>query len=185
MKQIGVYGGTFDPVHFGHIQLAISLFEQGGLDEIFWIPANINPLKSDSPVSADHRLQMLKIALEMLPFFKILDIELKREGPSYTIDTLRLLKKEYPDAKLRLILGDDTLKKFSQWKDPEEIVRLAPPLIGARFLEETHFQKIRTPLFEISATDIRDRLSRGLYCGHLVPAKVLDYIASNRLYSPL
>src|SRR4051794_30672333 len=104
MKHIGIYGGTFDPVHFGHIQLAISLIEQGGLDEIFWIPANTNPLKSDSPASADHRLQMLKIALKELPFFKILDIELKREGPSYTIDTLRLLKKEYPDAELRLIL---------------------------------------------------------------------------------
>lgn len=166
---IGVFGGTFDPVHFGHIQLALSVFEKGGFDQILWIPAKINPLKAASPVSSKHRLQMLQIALKELPFFKILDLELHREGPSYTVDTLKLLKNEHPDTQFRLILGEDAIKEFHKWKNPEEIEKIAPPLVG--------------PRTEISATDIRDRLSRGLYCGHLLPAKVLDYIALNGLYS--
>lgn len=184
---IGVFGGTFDPVHFGHLQLALSLFEQGGLDEIFWIPAKINPLKTVHPVSPNHRLQMLKLALGDLPSFKILDMELSREGPSYTIDTLKILKKEYPNASFRLILGDDTLLQFPKWKSPDEIVKIAPPLVGTRSYEDTPtpFQKIRTPFLEISATDIRERLSRGLYCGHLIPTKVLDYITLNGLYYSL
>lgn len=185
--KIGIFGGTFDPIHFGHIQLALSLFEQAGLDKIFWIPAKINPLKTENPVLPNHRLQMLKLALEDLPSFKILDIEIHREGPSYTIDTLQLLKKEYPQTTFRLILGEDTLPQFPKWKSPEEIVKIAPPLVGTRSLEEIQcpFQKIMTPFLEISATDIRARLSKHLYCGHLLPAKVLDYITLHGLYSSL
>lgn len=186
MTRIGIYGGTFDPVHFGHIQLALSLFEQCGLDEIFWVPAKINPLKPLSSTAGHHRLEMLRLALEGLPYFKVLDLELNREGPSYTIDTLKILQKEYPEASLRLILGDDTWKHFNKWKDPEEILKIAPPLVGSRSAETTSSPHIlRTPLFEISATAIRNRLSHSLYCGHLVPTKVLDYIAQNGLYFSL
>lgn len=196
-KQIGILGGTFDPVHHGHLHLAIQMLEIHNLSEVWWIPAQINPLKGNPLTPAQHRLEMLKLALADIPQFKILEEELKREGPSYTIDTLRELKKTIAqDCKLHLILGDDALANFTQWKEPGEIVRLAPPLIGARnsarFPETLEMPKelrevlmhgwTAIPLMEISATDIRKRLKMRRFCEHLLPVKVLDYISRFGLY---
>lgn len=194
--RVGVLGGSFDPVHFGHLHLAISLAEAHHLDEVWWIPVRMNPLKTESVQSPVHRLEMLKLGLQGIPYFKALDLELKREGLSYTIDTLRRLKTQYPKIIWHLLMGDDLLEQFGKWKDPEEIIRLAPPLIGARLLKNfpSHLpyakeimialQKGWTPIpfIEISATEIRKRLKENKFCGHLVPAKVLDYIANHRLY---
>lgn len=197
--RVGIFGGTFDPLHWGHFHLAISLLEKHNLDQVWWIPVQINPFKESQPVSAKDRLAMLKLGLEGISAFKVMDLEMNRPGPSYTIDTLRELHRAHPEVSFYLLLGDDALAHFDRWKDPEEIIDLAPPLIGARqYLNFPSFlslpQKVLNaleegwtplPLMEISATNIRKRLKEKLFCAHLAPAKVLDYIAQHRLYSPL
>lgn len=193
MKKVGFFGGTFDPVHFGHINLALQLLELAGLDEVLFCPAARSPFKDQSPtVSAKDRMAMTQLAIQDIPVFKISALEIERPGPSYTIDTLRLLKKE--DIDLYLLLSEDALESFHLWKEFEKIVKIARPLIGSRgnmrpniapspvhdILEEG---LITTRRFEISSTEIREKLKKGLYCGHLIPAKVLSYIKKNNLYS--
>lgn len=196
MKKIGIMGGSFDPIHFGHFQLALSLMEAHRLDEVLWIPAKLNPLKTAMPIDDHHRLHMLELAIEGIPFFKISDQELKREGASYTIDTLRDLDSHH---KYYLLLGDDAIPHFMKWKDPEAITDLVTILIGARhgsmLPDLSHLpDKIKKtftegwtpiPILDISSTQLRKRLKDKLICSHLMPAKVLDYIAAHHLYSSL
>jgi len=169
MKTIGFLGGSFDPIHFGHISLAIHLLESYHLDEVLFTPAFCSPFKMESPpiASPHHRLEMLKRALDF-PKFKISTLEIDRGGPSYTIDTLRALQKE--GHKIRLLLSEETAPYLEKWKEAAELVKIAPPLVGPRDIK-------------ISSTDIRNRLKKKLYSGHLIPAKALDYILSNGLYS--
>lgn len=195
---IGIYGGTFDPIHFGHLNLALHLMEFHSLKEVWFCPARINPHKLDK-ISSDveWRLEMVSLAIEQIPQFKLLDYEARQEGPSYTINTLRYLyenEKNSPNPRtFNLLLGDDVLEGILTWKETEEVFKLAPPLIGCRQWNCTWEgsdpinQAIRngmtpTPIMEISSTAIRQRISRGLYCGHLVPEKVLDYIKRHQLY---
>lgn len=200
-KKVGLYGGTFDPLHFGHINLAIEIQEAHQLDEIWFCPARLNPHKQESlaPVGADHRYKMLQLALEDIPNFHAIDVELTRDSPSYTVDTLRTLidieQKSASPRKIYLIIGDDAAQSFFLWHQPEEIIRLAPVLIGRRLVTamapltgDTAICKVLnegmtpTHCIEISSTEIRQRLAKRQYCGHLVPAKVLDYIYQNHLY---
>jgi len=191
-RHIGLYGGTFDPVHFGHLNLAIEMYEKNNLDEVLFCPNFISPLKIDTPpiASAVHRLNMAKLAISDISYFSIYDEEIKRQGVSYTIDTLRALQKKYFDATISLIVAQDALSEFSKWKDYKEILKIAPLLIGTRgsfdlseeLKKDVNKNLILTRHLDISSTDIRDRLKKGLYCGHLVPLKVLDYIKHNSLY---
>ncbi len=188
-KKIGILGGSFDPVHFGHLNLAICLMESCALDEVLFIPTRLSPFKEHIPpiASAEHRLAMLKKALAPLPQFKIIDWEIHGQGPAYTIDTVRKLIT--PSVQLHLLLGEDHLSSLDRWKEGEELIRLAPPLIGSRKTSDTPiaapFPRIKIPLLEISSTTIRERLAHKKYCGHLVPAIVLDYIHQNHLYQAL
>ena len=170
---VGFLGGSFDPIHFGHLNLAISLKESAGLKKILICPAGNSPFKKAPHVAAHHRLKMCQLAVEDLDGFVVIDDEIKRDGPSYTIDTIRGLNES-----VRLLLGDDQLESFDKWKESEELKRLAPPLIGSRFNKEG----ANIPIIEISSTLVRERLKKGLPCLHLVPHKVLDYIFKNGLY---
>jgi nicotinate-nucleotide adenylyltransferase len=198
-KLIGLYGGTFDPFHLGHLNLALEIREKKGLDEVWFCLAKINPhkLNGKTPVSAEHRLKILQLALEGIPGYKILDIEIKREGPSYTIDTLRyLLDKEDTKNSFALIIGQDSVQDFFHWRDAEEIVRLVPLYVGSRKCNIAPGELKGSPVIcqaliegwtptrvmEISATEVRQRLNQGLYCGHLIPKESLDYIYKNQLY---
>jgi nicotinate-nucleotide adenylyltransferase len=169
MKKVGFFGGSFDPIHFGHIALAIQLMEAHKLDEVLFCPAFCSPFKTATPPMAmpKQRLEMLKLALE-IPEFKISTVELDRGGPSYSIETIRALQKE--GVQYRLLLSDEAAAHLEQWKDTQELLKLAPPLIGPREIQ-------------ISSTQIRARLKKKLYCGHLVSAKVLEYIHTHRVYS--
>jgi len=196
--KIGIYGGTFDPIHFGHLNLAIQVKEKLGLDEIWLVPAQTNPLKTEfKTASASDRLHMLELAIENLPYIKLSRIEIERPAPSYTVETLRLLQEGYPRHEFSLLIGLDSLIRFEEWKSPEELVRRVPLIIGKRtgkeltiplFSNNPLIQKavkegiIETSVMEISATDIRERINRGLYIEHLVPPKVVDYIYDNHLY---
>lgn len=197
MHKYGFLGGTFDPIHNGHLHLALEILEKHQLDRVFFCPAQRSPEKGEmEPVapSAD-RLAMAALAIEPIEAFSLIDSEILRQGPSYTVDTIRQLKKEHPKAHFHLILGEDLLQGLGHWKEVEALLQLAPPLIGTRhqklpskislpdsLLEGVRAGLTRIPLLDISSTDLRKRLKMKKYCGHLLPAKVLDYIKQNQLY---
>lgn len=195
--RVGFLGGTFDPIHFGHLNLALQMLEIHKLDEVIFCPTSLSPHKEEAPPISfkKHRKAMVEIAIAPIPQFSCLDLEIENEGPSYTIDTIRALKKQRHSDKIYLILGEDALFRLSEWKDVEELLELAPPLVGSRLLTlvkplkfkapiEEAVEKGMTPmpLMDISSTDLRKRLQAGLYCGHLIPLNVLDYISANKLY---
>jgi nicotinate-nucleotide adenylyltransferase len=194
-KQIGFFGGTFDPIHLGHINLAIELMERAKLDEVWFCPAYLSPHKTDNAtkiIAPEHRIKMVELSISDVPNFKVIDNEIRREGTSYTFDTLKELSEQNPEIQFRLLLGEDSLLKFDKWRRVEELVKLAPPIVASRYgvnsfvsdlvREIIENNMIRTPIIEMSSTDVRERLKKGLFCGHLIPRKVLDYIYRNRLY---
>lgn len=200
--KIGFFGGSFDPIHFGHLKMAKDLANSQDLQEVWFCPARINPHKLDhSPVSITHRMNMIARAIEGETGFSLLNIEAKREGPSYTIDTIReLVRRENSRPSPReiyLILSDEALPGLFHWKDPEEIIHLVPLLIGSRVSSSEippRFEGSRvirdaiekgwspTEPINISSTEIRQRLKRGQDCKEFLPKKVLDYISLNNLY---
>jgi len=192
-KKIGILGGTFDPIHFGHINLALSLKETCRLEEVLFVPAKVSPFKLTAPpmATSEQRCEMLKLAIAPIRGFRVVEYEIETEGPSYTIDTIRKIIAD-PTIEPHLLVGEDHLSSFRSWKESEELIKLAPPLIGARgiaFKGGTDPEllalsnlKINIPLFDISSTAVRERLLQKKYCGHLVPQVVLDYIARHRLY---
>ncbi|NGX26234.1 MAG: putative nicotinate-nucleotide adenylyltransferase [Chlamydiae bacterium] len=194
-RKVGFFGGTFDPIHFGHLNLALQILEIHKLDQIFFSPANFSPEKGESPPTAPKkaRKEMVELAIEEIPEFTVIDIELEREGPSYTIDTIKLLQKQMPEVEFYLILGEDILKGLPRWKDVEKLLEMAPPLVGGRHkadspdlpeLIQKKIHKGRTPIpsMEISSTELRTLLHQKKYCGQWIPAKVLDYIHKHKLY---
>jgi nicotinate-nucleotide adenylyltransferase len=194
-KKIGILGGSFDPVHFGHLNLAVNMMEACQLDEVLFVPASVSPFKESAPpkASAQHRKQMLSLTIEPVGQFRLLDWELQSKGPSFTIDTVRKLCSD-ASSEFHLLLGDDQLENFARWKEAAELIRLAPPLIGTRerahlakapieFQEKLRKVQVKIPRFEISSTEIRKRLSEKKFCGHLIPATVIEYIEEHQLYS--
>ena len=192
-RRIGLFGGTFDPVHMGHINVCITLMEKHALDHVFFIPANKSPHKiSEKTTAAEHRLRMLELAIEDIPNCSVLDIE-----PSYTIDTVREFRESAivtASDLLFLLLGKDTALHFTEWKEVVALISLVQPLVAVKQSLDSHliqdqeiYQVIKkgiTPIlpFTISATTIRKRLHQGLYCGHLLHYRVLQYIQQHTLY---
>lgn len=192
-KKIGLFGGTFDPVHYGHLILAEHIREQGGLDEILFIPAHIHPLKDNSEISqASHRLQMLQLAISGNPYFSISEIEITQNTTSYTIDTIRQLSAQYPDrTDLVFLLGSDNIAQFHLWHQPQELLSLCRFLVFGRSGSsdaiadspyKDQFEFVAAPLIEISSTEIRQRCQRQLSIRYLVPERVATYIQRNHLY---
>jgi nicotinate-nucleotide adenylyltransferase len=194
-RRIGIFGGTFDPPHHGHIHLIVSLKERHALDEVWIIPAQQNPLKL--PVcTAFHRLRMSQLAFSTIPGTFVLDTESFREGPSYTIDTVCALLTAFPlfcHSDRFLLLGADLIPSLREWKEIDTLLTLVHPLVAARGRCEagdrwsSRFESgwTDTGLLDISSTDVRQRLSKGLYVDHLIPNSVITYIHENRLYGVL
>lgn len=208
-KKVGIYGGSFDPVHQGHLNVAAEMMEIHHLDQIWFCPTSSNPLKSAAPITEpQHRLNMLQLAIEGAPKFHVIDLEIFLPGPAYTIDTLEALIKQWGEQfTFSLIIGKDSAKEFFRWRSPEKIVSLVPLLVASRM--DTSFKegpsgsvdtksciagsptvlaaidKGMTSIrrMDITSTELRNRLHAGRYCGHLMQRKVLDYIAAHRLYS--
>lgn len=195
-KQIALFGGTFDPIHIGHIHLAIEMLENHQLDIILFSPAFCSPHKTQDPPKASivDRMKMVKLAVEDHPKFKVLDFESKKPFPSYTIDTLKYLQTQYTDCSLSLILSEESAQSFSSWRGSEEIASIANILTGGKELPlsniENSLQTVlkkgftRIPIFEVSSTEVRNRLKKRLYCSHLLHFEVLQYIERRRLYRP-
>ncbi len=190
MSRVGIFGGTFDPIHHGHLITAQSVREIRHLDKIIFIPSFISPHKSDIiSASPEHRMKMLKLATKGVDFFEVSDYEIKKEGISYTIDTLKEFKKKYD--KLEFIMGYDNIFKFHNWKEPDKIMGLTKVLVLERKSSKPHpfdYKYVEQAIFvetrgiEISATDIREKVKQGVPIHYLVPEKVKEYIYNFNLY---
>jgi nicotinate-nucleotide adenylyltransferase len=190
MSKIGIFGGTFDPIHNGHLITAQSVIELRNLEKIIFIPAYISPHKqNEEAASAQHRLNMIKLAIDNVSFFECSDYEIKQHTISYTIDTLREFKKYYDE--IDLIIGYDNIFQFHTWNEPDEILKLANVVVLRRksshplefvdkYVESATF--VQTRGIEISATDIRNRVQDNLPIHYLVPKNVEEYIYKNKLY---
>lgn len=191
-RRIGFLGGTFDPIHSGHLILAQQLLERFQLARVIFIPAATPPHKEGQAVSsAHHRFEMAKTAIQDNPLFQISDIELRREGKSYTIDTIGELKKHHPDSDLFLLGGSDILTEFDTWKDPDKLFQEVKVVIGIRpgydkiELDNEFFKKSITAEINglhVSSTQIRHRVRQGKSIKYLVPLKVEEYINAKGLY---
>ncbi len=203
-EQIVLLGGTFDPVHFGHLLTARAVAEQRGFERITLVPTASPPHKAGPVASGADRLAMLELAIEGDPLFDICRLELTRTGPSYTLDTLQALRAEHgPDARLSWIVGADMLEGLPSWHRVGEVLEIAEIIVAARppwqlkinsLLEKLSTQlpslktdKIKnsmvvTPLIEISSSDIRLRAGDGRTIRYLVPSSVDDYIREKNLY---
>ncbi len=183
-RKVGIFGGSFDPIHIGHLNLAISLKEACHLDEVIFVPAQLSPFKEKNPPKASgaHRLKMVELALSSLPGCSVIDEELQRPPPSYTIDTVRKLAED-TSRELHLLIHASLVESFLSWKEAEELIRLAPPFIGSSSFKAIAWGKvIPIPSFEVSSTLIRKRLAKKLYCEHLLTPLVLNYIQEHELY---
>ena len=199
MRRLGVFGGTFDPVHNGHISVAVAAVTCLALDEVLFIPAGQPRLRDSDVVAAPHhRLRMVELATTGYPMFTSSDIEIRRSGPTYTADTLEQLERERGMCCLYLIAGIDALAKFDKWGHPGAIMERATivgvPRPGHERLDRAALDRVAPgaadaavelegPMVDISSTGIRERAREGLPIDYLVPQKVGQYIRDNSLYT--
>jgi nicotinate-nucleotide adenylyltransferase len=196
-RRIGVFGGTFDPPHLGHLSAARDVAAALDLHEVLWIPARRSPHKDDTPGSSGEiRLRMVAAAIEEDPLFTASDLELRRPEPSYTVDTLRQLSHSAGDLKpdLFLIMGVDQFRRFGEWRAPDEISRLATLVVmdreGASLASldgaapHGELRRIRVPVrrVDVSSTGVRAAVEEGRAFDHLVPPGVVSIIRSEGLY---
>ena len=187
MRKIGIFGGTFDPVHYGHLILARDALEQLGLDSIMFIPAAISPHKLEQqPAAAEFRLEMLRAAIAGEPQFCLDIIELERGVPSYTIDTIEALKTREPNAHFVYLIGEDNATQLSTWHRFVDLSALVEFVVLDRsgFNIEHPYRTIRRHL-DISATNIRNRVATGRSIRYLVPPAVEGIIRDRQLYREL
>ena len=196
----GIFGGSFDPIHYGHLIVADVAREAASLDRVLFVPTATSPLKPDGPVAtARQRTEMIRLAIGGTTGFEMSDTELTRKGTSYTVDTLREIHNLHPDDELFLIMGSDLLQSFGQWKLPREICTLATPLVAARhgsspdlgqfqdFADSQRLAEIRKWAFqfarvEISGTELRQRVAEGRSIRFRLPRGVECYIEHTGLY---
>lgn len=186
--KIGILGGTFNPIHYGHLILGEQVLGQLKLDRVIFVPTFVPPHKSNKDViGAGHRLKMIELAARGNPHFAVADIEIKRKGKSYTVDTLREIKKQYPNADLYFICGSDLVSEIPRWKNVEEIYKLAKFVLAkrpgfGRRLSGKNFLKINVAQVDISSSLIRDLVKQKRSIRYLTPDSVVKYIEKHGLY---
>jgi len=206
---IGIFGGTFDPVHLGHLRPALDVFQQLGLDAMHWMP-NRQPPHREAPVTeTEHRLEMLKRAIDPVSGFVLDTRELDRAGPSYMVDTLESLRQEFPKTGLCLVLGQDAFNNLPGWHQWQQLLSLAHIIVctrpGYQYPQQGKLQALKdrhcvsdinalheenagkiylqpVTLLDISATRIREQIQQGNSIRYLVPDAVCDYIETHGLY---
>ncbi len=187
--RLGVMGGTFDPIHNGHLVAASEVRRFFELDEVVFVPTG-QPYQKRDVSAAEHRYLMTVIATASNPDFTVSRLEIDREGPTYTIDTLRELRATRPDAELFFISGADAVAQILDWKDAQELFSLAHFVAVSRpghpltvtGLPEQHVSLLEVPALAISSTDCRSRVGRGFPVWYLVPDGVVQYISKYHLY---
>lgn len=199
--RIGIFGGSFDPIHQGHLILAEQCREQAELDQVWFVPCSTSPLKSNGPKASNRqRKEMVELALAGHEPFRLSSIELDRGGVSFTVDTLTTFSESYPDDDLFFLMGDDSLESFDRWKEPARICELATPLIVNRpgsgevdlsmlkpFVDDARYSEIQasqvtSPMIDISSSDIRRRVVADESIRFLLPRSVERYLQSQKLY---
>ncbi len=193
--RIGIYGGSFNPIHKGHTELAASIVQQGLVDELWLLVSPLNPLKSGEVsdiAEYGHRLRMAQLATEGIEGVKVSDFERHLSVPSYTVTTLGELRKAYPEHEFTLVIGADNWEQFPRWYRADEIIEKYRVLIYRRpgcEIEETSLPAsvhvVDTPLFDISSTQIRTSIADGMPLTKWVDRKVLTYIKRHHLYAPI
>jgi nicotinate-nucleotide adenylyltransferase len=196
--RLGIFGGSFDPVHNAHLAIARACQQQARLDEVWFTPTAIQPLKQQGPRATDaHRLEMLRLAIRDEPSWRVCSIEIDRGGFSYTVDTLRQIHEELPNADLFFLIGADALQDVAKWREPREIFRMATPLVVCRAGQpspdfnrlkvlctaDSQPQLIEMPAMDVSSSDIRRRTATGKSDDDIVPHAVAEFITQHRLYS--
>lgn len=187
---IGLLGGSFNPVHIGHMMLASYLQQYAGFDEVWLMLSPLNPLKVNSTelIPDVYRLKMLDMALGDTKGLRVNDIELSMPRPSYTINTLRYLSERYPQHSFKVIIGADNWKIFQQWKDAEDILSDYGVVVYPRpgypmgTVYDDRVEVINAPVADISSTFIRKGIARGKDMTYFLPSGVYEYIKTNRLY---
>lgn len=190
-RRVGVFGGTFDPPHTGHLVVAGEVYEKAKLDRLLFVPAGEPPHKSRSLTSPFIRGAMVEAAIRTDPRFQVCDAELQRPGPSYMVDTLAGLAETHPEWSLSLVIGADQVEQFDTWKNPTRITELAEIIALSRSGESAMVAEaipshritwVDVTRIDISSTLIRDRIREGWSVRHMVPDPVLSIIESNELY---
>ncbi|MED4754138.1 nicotinate-nucleotide adenylyltransferase [Brevibacillus choshinensis] len=189
IKHVGIMGGTFDPIHCGHLLAAEQAREQAGLDEVWFMPTHIPPHKTRVGLtSATTRLQMVELAVADHESFRVIDVELRREGPSYTYDTIVQLVEQFPDCRFSFIIGGDMVEILPKWYRFEELSRmirfigLARPGSEVDRVSNANVTFVEMPVWDISSTLIRTKAAAGQSIRYLVPRSVERYIKENRFY---
>ncbi|KUK73751.1 MAG: Nicotinate-nucleotide adenylyltransferase [Clostridiales bacterium 38_11] len=199
MKKYGIMGGTFDPIHFGHLVIANEVLNLFDLDRIIFVPTGTPPHKTSKGLTTSyHRYMMTQFATMTHPFFDVSDFEIRNDEISYTIDTLQHFRDSYPNSKFYFITGTDAVLELSTWKDPEGMLKIFTFIAVNRpgYVIENLDDKLReladryngeiyavnAPQLQISSTDIRNRISNGRPIKYLLPETVELYILKNRLY---
>ncbi len=183
-RKTGLFGGSFDPIHIGHLILAREALEQLGLDRVIFIPAAISPHKLDRmPAPAEARLEMVRAAVEGEPGFEVETCELGREGPSFTIDTVRWLRARHPTDAFFYFIGDDNLPKLHTWVEIEELKRSVQFVVLSREAGAgpCEFPRVGRQI-DISSTEVRKRVARGQSIRYLLPHRACEVIYRNGLY---
>ena len=198
-KRVGIMGGTFNPIHLGHLIIAEAAYEAYNLDEVLFVPSGVSYMKDQSEIlDAKKRAHMTGLAIEDNPHFALSTIEIDRDGNSYSYETLETLRKQNPNTEYFFLVGSDTLFALETWKHPEILLPSCTILVAvrdgvpmekmqehAKYLEEKFGGSIKlltTPNIEISATNIRNRLAKGHNVKYFVPDSVLDFINKYDLY---
>lgn len=200
-QRIGILGGTFDPPHHAHLILGQHAFEELHLTKVLFVPAGMPPHKNSTRTPVEHRLAMLNLALDDIPYFELSRVEVDRPGPHYTIDTIRIIHQQFPDARLFFIMGGDVFRDLPNWERPQELFAMAelavavmrrPGKDGYDLRADMHGSNIpgleqhtiilNSPLVEFSSTDIVERLANGKSIRYMVPEAVVQYIHVHSLY---
>ena len=190
MKKIGIYSGSFNPIHHGHVMLANYLVEFSDLDELWFVVSPQNPLKKkDELLDDDERMKLVQLAVGDDPRFRVSDIEMHLPTPSYTINTLSVLAEQYPDVKFVFICGMDSLQNLYHWREYQKILDNYELLVfpregydGGELLHHPSVKVLKTPILEISSTFIRQCVKEGRDVRHFMPEKAFRYMQERHFY---
>ena len=186
MERIGILGGTFDPPHLGHLLIAEEVRINMKMKEVWFIPTYTPPHKNDAKTTASNRIHMLKLATESNSYFKLNTIEIERAGKSYTLDTMEILKEQYPDKEFYFIIGADMVEYLPNWYKVDELFSLVNFIgvkrSGYQLKSEYPITEVEIPMVDISSTKLRKLIRSKRSVNYLIPDTVISYIKENHLY---